>query len=105
MAISTDAVIDFFGSLTALGNTTSTVANDAFSDGTNDLTAWTNSDDERVGRPFSPPAGRTHAYCTRIVTGTLKRARATSTYRVVWVLFREILNTNYDFRRDSGRDA
>ena len=45
MAISTDAVIDFFGSLTALGNTTSTVANDAFSDGTNDLTAWTNSDD------------------------------------------------------------
>lgn len=45
MAIGTDSAIHFFGSLTALGNTTSTVANDAFSDGTNDLNAWTNSDD------------------------------------------------------------
>jgi hypothetical protein len=47
MAIDTGAAIDFFGSLTALGNTTSSVSNDAFSDGTNDLTAWTNSDDAK----------------------------------------------------------
>lgn len=45
MPISTDAAIDFFGSLTALGNTTSAVTNGSFSDGTNDLNAWTNSDD------------------------------------------------------------
>jgi hypothetical protein len=45
MAIGTDAAIEFFGSKTLLGSTTSTVLNDAFSDGTNDLDAWTNADD------------------------------------------------------------
>lgn len=45
MAIGTDAAIEFFGTSDALGNTTSTVSNNAFSDGTNDLNAWTNDDD------------------------------------------------------------
>lgn len=45
MAIGTDSAIEFFGTADALGNTTSSVASDAFSDGTNDLTAWTNDDD------------------------------------------------------------
>lgn len=45
MAIGTDALVEFFGTADALGTTTSAVANDAFSDGTNDLVAWTNSDD------------------------------------------------------------
>lgn len=45
MAIGTDALIDFFGTADALGNTTSAVTNTSFSDGTNDLNAWTNDDD------------------------------------------------------------
>jgi len=45
MAIGTKSAIEFFGTADALGNTTSSVANDAFSDGTNDLDAWTNADD------------------------------------------------------------
>lgn len=45
MAIGTDAAIEFFGSKTLLGSTTSAVTNDSFSDGTNDLDAWTNTDD------------------------------------------------------------
>lgn len=45
MAISTDALIEFFGTQDTLGTTTSAVADAAFSDGTNDLTAWTNDDD------------------------------------------------------------
>lgn len=45
MAIGTDAAIHFFGSDTILGSTTSAVVDDAFSDGTNDLDAWTNTDD------------------------------------------------------------
>ena len=45
MAIGTDSLIDFFGTADALGTTTSTVADTAFSAGTGDLTAWTNDDD------------------------------------------------------------
>jgi hypothetical protein len=45
MAIGTDALIEFFGTQDDLSNTTSAVSNDAFSDGTNDLSAWTNDDD------------------------------------------------------------
>lgn len=45
MAIGANSVIQFWGSATALGNTTSAVLNGAFSDGTNDLNAWTNTDD------------------------------------------------------------
>ena len=45
MAISTDAAIEFFGSQDTLGNTTSAVTDGSFSDGTNDLNAWTNDDD------------------------------------------------------------
>lgn len=45
MAIGTGAAIEFFGTADALGNTTSAVSNNAFSDGTNDLNAWTNDDD------------------------------------------------------------
>ena len=45
MTIGADDAIDKFGSRTALGNTTSAVTNNSFSDGTNDLDAWTNSDD------------------------------------------------------------
>lgn len=45
MAIGTDDRIAKFGTLDALGTTTSAVIDDAFSDGTNDLLAWTNDDD------------------------------------------------------------
>ncbi|MFQ5622428.1 MAG: hypothetical protein ACE5FS_03430 [Paracoccaceae bacterium] len=45
MAIAADALIDFFGTADALGTTTSAVTDGSFSDGTNDLTAWTNDDD------------------------------------------------------------
>lgn len=45
MAIGTDAAIEFFGTQDTLGNTTSAVTDDSFSDGTNDLIAWTNDDD------------------------------------------------------------
>lgn len=45
MAIGTDSAILFWGTADALGNTTSAVSDAAFSDGTNDLDAWTNSDD------------------------------------------------------------
>lgn len=45
MAITTDSSILFWGTADALGNTTSAVTNGSFSDGTNDLDAWTNSDD------------------------------------------------------------
>jgi len=45
MAISTDSAVVFFGTADDLENTTSTVADAAFSDGTNDLNAWTNDDD------------------------------------------------------------
>ena len=45
MAISTDAVVLFWGTPDTLGTTTSAVSNAAFSDGTNDLVAWTNDDD------------------------------------------------------------
>jgi len=45
MAISTDAVVLFWGTPDVLGNTTSAVTNTSFSDGTNDLDQWTNADD------------------------------------------------------------
>jgi hypothetical protein len=45
MAISTDSVIEFYGTQDSLANTTSAVNNGAFSDGTNDLSSWTNDDD------------------------------------------------------------
>ena len=45
MAIGSDASIEFFGTADALGNTTSAVTDGSFSDGTNDLNAWTNDDD------------------------------------------------------------
>lgn len=45
MAIGTDSAIHFFGTQDTLGSTTSAVTNDSFSDGTNDLIAWTNDDD------------------------------------------------------------
>lgn len=45
MAIGTNAAIEYFGTRDALGTTTSAVADGAFSDGTNDLLAWTNDDD------------------------------------------------------------
>ena len=44
MSIGTDAAILFWGTADALGNTTSAVSDAAFSDGTNDLDAWTNAD-------------------------------------------------------------
>lgn len=45
MAIGTDAAIHFFGTQDTLDNTTSSVTDGSFSDGTNDLSAWTNDDD------------------------------------------------------------
>ena len=45
MAISTDAAVEFFGTQDTLGSSTSSIADTIFSDGTNDLTAWTNDDD------------------------------------------------------------
>ena len=46
MAIGTNAAIEAFGTAaTSLGNTPSAVSDGAFSDGTNDLNAWTNADD------------------------------------------------------------
>lgn len=45
MTIGADAAIEYFGTLDPLGNTTSAVTNNSFSDGTNDLNAYTNSDD------------------------------------------------------------
>lgn len=45
MAITTDALIDFFGQQDPLDTTTSTVADGAFSAGTGDILAWTNDDD------------------------------------------------------------
>ena len=45
MAITTNALVDFFGTADALGNTTSAVTDGSYSDGTNDLNAWTNDDD------------------------------------------------------------
>lgn len=45
MAIGADAVVHFWGTADALGNTTSAVSDAAFSDGTNDLDQWTNADD------------------------------------------------------------
>lgn len=47
MAIGTNALVDFFGTQDDLTNSTSAVSDGAFSDGTNDLTAWTNDDDVR----------------------------------------------------------
>lgn len=48
MAISTNAAIDFFGTQDTLDNTTSAVTDGSFSDGTNDLSAWTNDDDAQM---------------------------------------------------------
>ena len=46
MTIGTNALIDFFeASQTSLGTTTTGFADGAFSDGTNDLLAWINTDD------------------------------------------------------------
>ena len=45
MAIGTDAAILAFGTADTLGTTTSAVTDGSFSDGTNDLIAWTNDDD------------------------------------------------------------
>ena len=45
MTIGADAAIEYFGTLDALGTSTSAVTNNSFSDGTNDLDAYTNSDD------------------------------------------------------------
>lgn len=47
MTITTDALINFFEdtTLTSLATTTSAVSAGAFSDGTNDLLEWTNTDD------------------------------------------------------------
>tara|TARA_S200002703_G_scaffold1263_1_gene2211 strand:+ start:11535 stop:11999 length:465 start_codon:yes stop_codon:yes gene_type:complete len=45
MAIGSDTAIHFFGTQDTLDNTTSSVLDGAFSDGTNDLSAWTNDDD------------------------------------------------------------
>ncbi len=45
MAIGTDDLIEKFGTPTDLSNTTSAVNDNSFSDGTNDLNSWTNSDD------------------------------------------------------------
>jgi hypothetical protein len=45
MAIGTDSTVIFWGTADALGNTTSAVTDGSFSDGTNDLDQWTNSDD------------------------------------------------------------
>ena len=45
MAIGADSAILFWSTADALGNTTSAVTAASFSDGTNDLDAWTNSDD------------------------------------------------------------
>lgn len=50
MTIGTNTTIEFFGTPVVLGNTTSTVANDAFSDGINDLDAWTNVDDALLAK-------------------------------------------------------
>ena len=48
MAISTNAGIDFFGTQDTLDNTTSAVTDGSFSDGTNDLSEWTNDDDAQM---------------------------------------------------------
>ena len=45
MAIGADSAIEFYGTQDTLGNTTSAVTDASFSDGTNDLNAWTNDDD------------------------------------------------------------
>jgi hypothetical protein len=45
MAIGTNSAIEFYGTADVLGSSTSAVVNDAFSDGVNDLLAWTNDDD------------------------------------------------------------
>jgi len=45
MAIGSDAAVEFWGTPDSLGNTTSAVTNTSFSDGANDLDAWTNADD------------------------------------------------------------
>ena len=45
MTIGADDGIDKYGTKDALGSTTSAVTDGSFSDGTNDLTAWTNDDD------------------------------------------------------------
>lgn len=45
MAIAEDSLIEFFGTADALGNTTSSIANNVLSDGSNDLNEWTNDDD------------------------------------------------------------
>jgi len=45
MTISTNAAVTFFGTADDLDNTTSAVSDSSFSDGTNDLNAWTNDDD------------------------------------------------------------
>ncbi len=47
MALSTNALIDDFDTQDSLANTTSLVSDGSFSDGTNDLDAWTNSQDAR----------------------------------------------------------
>ena len=48
MAIGTDALIEFFGTQDTLGTTPSDVTDGSFSDGINDLVAWTNDDDARL---------------------------------------------------------
>lgn len=45
MAIGSNSGIHFFGTQDTLDNTTSAVSDGAFSDGTNDLSEWTNDDD------------------------------------------------------------
>ena len=45
MAIGANSFVHFFGTKDSLDNTTSAVTDGAFSDGTNDLSEWTNDDD------------------------------------------------------------
>lgn len=49
MAIGTDAAVEFYGTQVTLGTSTSAVTDGSFSDGTNDLIAFTNSDDAPQG--------------------------------------------------------
>ncbi len=74
MTIGTDSAIHFFGTQDTLGTTTSAVTDTSFSDGTNDLTAWTNDDDAPeasviLSATFSvaPDAGSSVSLIARLV--------------------------------------
>lgn len=82
MAIGTDAAINFYGTPVKLGNTTSAVVSTEWSDGTNDLDLWTNSDD-------APQAAVTFE-------GTLGSAAAAGLYIDLYVRKMNTIDTTDD---------